>query len=124
MVLKAILVDDSVKIRETLVPALEELAGLLVVATAESAKEAVAAMNAYPEWDVMIVDMFLKEGSGLEVLNTSRNRETWKKVIVLTNYATRQIRERSMALGADGVFDKSTELDDFFVFCTSLSESN
>ena len=124
MVPKAILVDDSVKIRETLVPALEELAGLMVVATAESAKEALAAMNAYPEWQVMILDMFLKEGSGLEVLNTSRNRETWKKVIVLTNYATEQIRERSIALGADRVFDKSTELDDFFVFCASLSESN
>ncbi|MBH1963234.1 MAG: response regulator [Comamonadaceae bacterium] len=124
MVLKAILVDDSAKIRETLVPALEELAGFVVVATAESAKEALAAMNAYPEWQVMILDMFLKEGSGLEVLNTSRNRETWKKVIVLTNYATGQIRERSIALGADAVFDKSTELDDFFVFCASLSESN
>lgn len=124
MVLKAILVDDSAKIRETLVPALEELAGFVVVATAESAKEALAAMNAHPEWHVMIVDMFLKEGSGLEVLNSSRNRESWKKVIVLTNYATKQIRERSIALGADGVFDKSTELDDFFVFCTSLSESN
>jgi DNA-binding NarL/FixJ family response regulator len=38
-------------------------------------------------------------------------------VVVLTNYATADIRQRSLALGADAVFDKSNELDEFFAYC-------
>ena len=38
-------------------------------------------------------------------------------MVVLTNYATSDIRRRSMALGADAVFDKSSELDELFAYC-------
>jgi len=37
-----------------------------------------------------------------------------RKVYVLTNYATADLREACVRLGADAVFDKSTELDEFF----------
>jgi DNA-binding NarL/FixJ family response regulator len=121
MILTTILVEDNTKIRDTLVPAMEKLAGLQVVAIAETAREAVAAMTVHPDWRVLVVDMFLKEGSGLEVLQATQNRKPGKKILVLTNYATQQIRKRCAALGADGVFDKSTEIDDFFDFCASLS---
>ena len=37
--------------------------------------------------------------------------------MVLTNYPTPEMRRRCIALGADAVFDKSTELDAFFEHC-------
>ena len=37
-----------------------------------------------------------------------------RKVYVLTNHATADLREACVRLGADAVFDKSTELDEFF----------
>lgn len=40
-------------------------------------------------------------------------------MLVLTNNPTAEIRRRCLALGADGVFDKSTELDAFFDLCHS-----
>ncbi len=46
-----------------------------------------------------------------------RKRGPYQKVVVLTNYATSDIRRRSMALGADAVFDKSSELDELFAYC-------
>ena len=46
-----------------------------------------------------------------------RDRQPYQKVVVLTNYATADIRQRSLALGADAVFDKSNELDEFFAYC-------
>ena len=61
--------------------------------------------------------MFLREGSGLGVLAGCRQREPHQKVVVLTNFATPDIRQRSLALGADAVFDKSNELDEFFAYC-------
>ena len=46
-----------------------------------------------------------------------RQRELYQKVVVLTNYATPDIRQRAMALGADAVFDKSTELEELIESC-------
>jgi DNA-binding NarL/FixJ family response regulator len=40
-------------------------------------------------------------------------------MVVLTNYPTPEIRRRCRDLGADGVFDKSTELEAFFDLCRS-----
>ena len=52
------------------------------------------------------------------MLAACRHRAPHQKVVILTNYATPVIRERSVALGADAVFDKSTELDRLMQFCT------
>ena len=64
-----------------------------------------------------IVDSFLKQGSGIQVLATLRQRNESQKVVVLSNYATDEIRYRCLASGADAVFDKSTELDQFLAYC-------
>ena len=44
------------------------------------------------------------------------------KRVVLTNYATADMRLRCKALGADKVFDKSSELEDLITYCDSLAE--
>lgn len=120
MPIQAILVEDNAVIRETLIPTMRELAHVEVVATAETATDAVAASQE-SDWDLMILDMFLKNSSGLSVLSHLKDRGA-KKIVVLTNYATPDIRARCAELGADAVFDKSTELDDFIEHC--LSESS
>ena len=55
---------------------------------------------------------------GLDVLRSHRHHPG-RIVVVLSNYATKQMREDCIRLGADGVFDKSTQLDAFFSFCAS-----
>jgi DNA-binding NarL/FixJ family response regulator len=116
-----ILVEDSNKIREVLIPSMEELGNLQVVAVAETSAEALLALALHASvWRVAVVDLFLREGSGLDVLRACANRHPCQRVVVLTNYATAEIRRRCLAMGADAVFDKSTELDDFFDLCASL----
>ena len=110
---KVVLVEDNTTIRETLVPALQELAGARVVAMADGAQEALETLRQVP-WDVLVLDMFLREGTGLEVLAQLPGELAGRKVYVLTNYATADLREVCVRLGADAVFDKSTELDEFF----------
>lgn len=119
MTSRAILVEDSATIRETLIPAMHELADIDVVATAETVIEALAASD-HCEWRLMVLDLFLKEGSGLTVLERLRHRSPQQRIVVLTNYATADIRERCTRLGANAVFDKSTELDAFFDDCVQL----
>ncbi len=110
---KVVLVEDNTTIRETLVPALQELAGARVVAMTDGAQEALETLRQVP-WDVLVLDMFLRKGTGLEVLAQLPGELAGRKVYVLTNYATADLRKACVRLGADAVFDKSTELDEFF----------
>jgi DNA-binding NarL/FixJ family response regulator len=120
MPLRTILIEDSETIRENLIPTLAEMADALVIETAETASEAIAALDRHKQdWDLAIVDLFLKEGSGLGVLRAAQDRSPHQHMVVLTNYPTPEIRRRCRDLGADGVFDKSTELEAFFDLCRS-----
>lgn len=116
-----ILVEDNPTIRETLIPALSEMADAQVVSTATSAAEAKTVLEQWDgHWRLLVVDLFLSAGSGLDVLVAVTGRGAHQFVYVLSNYATRDIRRQCLTLGADGVFDKSTELDAFFETCINL----
>ncbi|HVR49785.1 MAG TPA: response regulator [Pseudorhodoferax sp.] len=112
------LVEDNALIRENLVVALEELVDMQVIAWAETEGDAAAWLRSHPAgWRLAVIDLFLREGSGLGVLRACRGRSAGQRAVVLTNYADVNIRARCLALGADAVFDKSTELDAFLEFC-------
>jgi CheY-like chemotaxis protein len=115
MQVTTILVEDNQTIRNTLVPALEEITKVRVVrmaATAKEAKEALVILQG--QWQLIIVDLFLTAGSGLEVLEAVKERSSEQYAFVLSNYVTADMSRRCLELGADEVFDKSTELDAFF----------
>jgi two-component system, OmpR family, response regulator len=117
MRLRIYVVEDNAAIRENLVECLEEMSEARVVGFAETQNAAAAWLtNNNKKWDLAVVDLFLQQGNGLAVLEACRNRDVKQKMVVLTNYATRDIRRRCLELGADAVFDKSTELDEFTQF--------
>lgn len=118
MALITYLVEDNQTILDNLIETLEEIAAVIVVGHAATESEAMRWLSLHEgQWQLAVVDMFLRDGSGLGVLAGCRQREPYQKVVVLTNFATTDIRQRSMALGADAVFDKSNELDEFFAYC-------
>lgn len=122
MRLKTYIVEDNPTIRENLIGTLEELASINAVGTAETEDAAKAWLTAQPaEWDLAIVDLFLKQGSGLGVLAACRDRTPRQKVVVLSNYATADIRQRCAQLGVDAVFDKSNEIDALVDYCIQQS---
>lgn len=114
------LVEDNALIRDNLIVALEELVDMRVVAWAESEESAAEWLRDHPDgWQLAVIDLFLRDGSGLGVLQACRARDPRQRAVVLTNYADVDIRAQCLALGADAVFDKSTELDAFLEFCES-----
>lgn len=122
MALITYLVEDSATIRENLISTLEEIAPVQVVGFAETEHEACAWLSAHDaDWKLVIVDLFLKEGSGLGVLKGCQKRGADQKVVVLTNYATTDIRRRCAELGSDAVFDKSNELEELLEYCTQVT---
>ncbi|RYX90863.1 MAG: response regulator [Comamonadaceae bacterium] len=122
MRLKTYIVEDNPTIRENLIGTLEELACIDAVGTSETENDAKAWMiERSQHWDLAIVDLFLKQGSGLGVLAACRERGPGQKVVVLSNYATPDIRQRCAQLGVDAVFDKSNEIDALVDYCIGLS---
>lgn len=122
MRLKTYIVEDNPTIRENLIGTLEELAGINAVGTAETENEGKAwLVENSGDWDLAIVDLFLKQGSGLGVLAACRDRPSTQKVVVLSNYATADIRQRCAQLGVDAVFDKSNEIDALVDYCIQQS---
>ncbi|MGB4114986.1 MAG: response regulator [Polaromonas sp.] len=124
MRLKTYLVEDNPTIRANLIATLEELADIDAVGTSDSENEAKAWLqDNTDEWDLAILDLFLKQGSGLGVLAACRDRKPSQKVVVLSNYATADIRQRCAQMGVDAVFDKSNEIDALVEFCLQQSSA-
>ena len=120
--LRTYIVEDNATIRENLIDALEELASVEAVgaaATEDAGKEWLMAHSG--QWDLAIVDLFLRQGSGLGVLSACRTRRPGQKMVVLSNYATPDVRMRCAQLGVDAVFDKSNEIDALVDYCLEQS---
>jgi two-component system OmpR family response regulator len=118
--LQAFVIEDNAEIRENLVGALEELTSVKVVggsATEEGALEWIAAGHA---WDMLIVDLFLKGGSGMRLVQHVQRSRPEQKIIVFSNYVNANVRKRCAQLGVDAVFDKSTEIDALVDYCSHL----
>ena len=121
--LKAFIVEDSPVIRENLIAALEELAPVKVIGTAEDEPAAVNWLGvATNEVDLVIIDIFLKRGSGLGVLRAASDLRKPMSLVVLSNYATPDMRRKCLELGADRVFDKSNEIDALILYCCRLAD--
>ncbi len=120
--LKIYLVEDSLVIRESLIATLEELVPVRVVGTAEDEKTAVHWLT-QPDnlCELVIVDIFLKSGSGLGVLRAAKALPQRHALVVLSNYATIDMRRKCLALGADMVFDKSTDIEALIQYCSDLA---
>lgn len=120
--LRCYLVEDSALIRHNLVATLEEMIDMKIIGTAEDERTAVGWLtDGESQCDLMIVDIFLKTGTGLEVLRQARQHRPGARLAVLTNYATADMRRRCEQMGADRVFDKSAELEELLAYCEELA---
>lgn len=122
--LKTYIVEDNATIRENLIGTLEELAFVEAVGVADTEDGGKQWLTTHPaEWNLAIVDLFLRQGSGLGVLAACQQRLPHQRMVVLSNYATPDVRKRCAQLGVDAVFDKSNEIDALIDYCVAQSNS-
>ena len=124
MSVRAFIVEDSPVILENLVSTLQELADVEVIGSAGDEAAAIAWIHAHrdDEADLVIVDVFLRSGTGLGVLHAAQCMGMESRCVVLTNYATDDMRRRCASLGAEHVFDKSRQLEELINYCADLSD--
>jgi DNA-binding NarL/FixJ family response regulator len=120
--LQTFIVEDSAIISDNLVATLEEMLHVKVVGTAVDEPGAVAWLTDRANaCDLAIIDIFLARGTGLGVLKAARAAREGIKLVVLSNFATSDMRTKCLELGADRVFDKSNEIDALLRYCGRLA---
>lgn len=111
--------DDSDPVRERLTAMLSEIEGVEVIGQARNAAEAVEGIQSLNP-DVVILDIQMPGGSGIDVLKTIKRYARPPVVMMLTNHAHPQYREKCMDWGADFFLDKSKEFESLAAICEGL----
>lgn len=98
---KILLVDDHPLVREWLASLINQQPDLTVCGEAESVPEALDLLGARLP-DLAIVDLSLKESSGLDLIKTMKSVHPNISVIVLSMHDERHYAERAVRAGARG----------------------
>ncbi len=115
------LVEDNPTIRAHLIATLEDLADIECVGFADNKADAVNWLREHAsDWELALVDLFLRQGSGVGVLAELTQRSALQKVAVVSNYASNNMAQRCLELGCDRVFDKSADIEVLIEYCQSL----
>jgi DNA-binding NarL/FixJ family response regulator len=108
--LKVFICDDSATVRERLVTMTLDLPEMDLVGQADDAPGCLDAIRqARP--DIVILDIRMPGGNGIDVLRQLKASPPSPKVIMLTNFAYVQYQKSCEDAGADYFLDKSTEFD-------------
>jgi DNA-binding NarL/FixJ family response regulator len=105
---KLLLVDDHRVVRMGLVTLFENVSHVAVIGEAGTAAEAIAqARSGRP--DVVIMDVRLPDGSGIEACREIRSERPDTKVLMLTSYADQDAIVGSLMAGAAGYLLKQSD---------------
>lgn len=111
--LRILLVEDSVPLQIRLIEMLTYAGLMRVTGVADTEADALELARSQI-FDVMVVDVELRQGSGITVVRRTRDAQgepPFPLIIILTNYNLSTVRERCIAAGADYFFDKMREFD-------------
>jgi DNA-binding NarL/FixJ family response regulator len=116
--LKVVLIEDSPVVRETIGAVLDELGGVKVVGGAADEAAALELLQSQRP-DLAIVDLELRDGSGLGVLRAlarQPDRFGRPRAVVFSNHGQAALRAYCLALGVEDFFDKANQIDDLLAY--------
>lgn len=119
--MKTFIVEDSLMIRERLRSMMASIPNIELVGETDNEIDAVQGIGRVCP-DVVILDLVLANGSGMEVLRRIKGQPPASKVIVLTNHGYPQYQKKCMELGADYFMDKSREIETLSDLLVSLAD--
>jgi DNA-binding NarL/FixJ family response regulator len=106
--LSVLVADDSKVVRERMANLLNEVPGVTVVGEAVNVQGTLEEVRrAQPA--VLVLDLSMPGGSGLDVLRELQGQAERPHTIVLTNYSFPEYEAEARRLGADAFLNKSTQ---------------
>jgi len=120
---RVLIVDDSSLLRNGLKRIIFAIPDLILCGEAPDFETAVSLINKLMP-DILILDIDLSPGSGIDVLNSIKESDSKPVIVVFTNYSQEAYRNKMAELGATYFFDKSSDIDKLIDVLKKLSESN
>ncbi|SLM93158.1 response regulator transcription factor [Brachybacterium nesterenkovii] len=118
---RVMIVDDHEVVRRGIVTVIDASPSLSVVGEASTVDEALRRLPAVrPE--VLIVDLQLPDGTGIDVMRRARELEPLQKMLVLTSFDDDSALRESRAVGASGMLLKSSRSRDIVVAIERVAE--
>jgi len=104
--MEILLVDDNELIRVRLERAIKKLDKDITIYKAINCEEALMFFTLYNP-DLVILDISLPDGSGIDLLRTMKNEKPHVSVFMFTNYDTAEFNKSCLELGAEHFYEKS-----------------
>jgi len=119
--MKVFIADDSSEIRKRIIAMLSVLAERIeMIGEAENVQDAIRRIHEF-EPDVVILDIRMPGGSGIDVLKKIRKKQEVPVIIILTNYPHSQYRDKCVEAGADFFFNKSRDFEKIVKVVSGIS---
>jgi DNA-binding NarL/FixJ family response regulator len=106
--MNVLVVEKAAEVRVRLIEMLRAVSGVQLIEESDSMSDALAE-GLHLHADALLLDPQPPGGSSLELLAGLKQARPALRVIVLTNFASPQYRQASLAAGADRCLDKSRE---------------
>ena len=107
---KILIVDDSATLRKDLRKLLQPIKNIEIIGEAIDSAGALRQCEALNP-DIMILDIDLKNGNGIEVLTKVKKCSRSPIIMMFTNYSNSAYQKAAMRLGAGYFFDKTNDVE-------------
>ena len=116
--LRLLVVDDHEVVRQGLVALLDRREGFQVVAEAGTAAESIEQARRFQP-DIVVMDVRLPDGSGIEACREIRSELPTTKVVMLTSYPDEEAVLSAIVAGASGPTNSSVSASSRRSACTT-----
>ena len=118
--MKLLIADDSIHIRQLLKEALRDGNGIETIDESQDVPGTIESIKKNRP-DVVILDLQMPGGNGLDVLKSLKAAPRKPIVIVYTNFPYQEYELASLKAGAEYFFDKSLEQGEMLALVSDLS---
>ncbi len=120
--LKVLIVDDDEDMRATLTDFITSKMGIRVRTAADVPEAKRILLSEVPPFDLVLADLKLPGGTGLDVLKTAHARSSDTLITIITGYASLETAIEAIRLGAYDYMTKPFSLDEIGVHVRNMIE--
>jgi DNA-binding NarL/FixJ family response regulator len=105
--IRVLVADDHAVVRRGVVQILEEVPDMVAAGEARTGREVLRAVQEH-NYDVLVLDISMPDGGGLEVLQQLQTLRPDLRVLILSMYPEKQYARRALKAGAAGYLTKES----------------
>lgn len=109
--IRVLVADDHAVVRRGLLQILEEVPYMVVVGEAATGRQVLQAVQR-EDYDVLVLDIAMPDGGGLEVLGQLKSLKPDLPILILSIYSEKQYARRALKAGAAGYLTKESAPDE------------